>query len=272
MIRDIGGVEDTKVDECNSAQDAKTQKRIRVLLFGKDVELLAPICEKFPQIELVKENPDFIITYGGDGTLISAELKYPNLPKVPILNSSRGHRCIPHPPEYVIKRLAEGTLTPYRYTKLQSLIYLGGKGTPDTVIESLNEIMVEKGRINSALRFKLWIDGISYEGDEREIVGDGFIISTPFGSTAYFSNITRGIFWKGIGVAFMATNEPITHMVLPEETVLQIKITRGPAILAYDNSPEFIPLNTDDIIVARKSPNDAIIYSCGVVRHQSEPF
>lgn len=271
MIRNIGGVEDKKTEENSSIKNKET-KKIKVLLFGKGSEILEPICNKFPQIELVQDHPDFIITYGGDGTLISAELNYPNLPKVPILNSSRGHRCIQHPPEYVIKRLAEGTLTPYRYTKLQCLIYINGKSTPDTTIESLNEVMVEKGKINSALRFKLWIDGISYQGDDREILGDGFIISTPFGSTAYFSNVTRGIFWRGIGVAFMATNEPITHMVLPEEVLLQVKITRGPAILAYDNSPEFIPLHADDIIVARKSPNDAIIYSCGLIKHQSEPF
>ncbi|MCX8066187.1 MAG: hypothetical protein N3G21_13640 [Candidatus Hydrogenedentes bacterium] len=272
MIRNIGGIE-TPENEINLSIDKNlSQSSIRVMLFGNGVESLIPICKKYSRIKLVTENPEFIITFGGDGTLISAELSYPCVPKVPILNSSRGHRCIPHPPEEVIRRLAEGRLIPYRYTKLQCTIYIGGNADPATTIEALNEVIVEKGRINTALRFKLWIDGISYEGNEREILGDGFMISTPFGSTAYFSNVTRGIFWRGIGVAFMATNEPVTHMILPEESVLEVKITRGPAVLAHDNSQEFVALNTGDIIVARKSPQDAIIYSYGILKHQSEPF
>lgn len=272
MIRNIGGIKASDLDTSCSGDEEVSTSTIKVMLFGNGAESLVPLCQKYPQLQLVNEDPDYIITYGGDGTLISAELRYPYIPKVPILNSSRGHRCIPHSPEEVIRRLAEGRLVPYRYTKLQCSIYIGGNREPNTTIEALNEVMVEKGRINSALRFKLWIDGISYEGSDREILGDGFMISTPFGSTAYFSNVTRGIFWRGIGVAFMATNESITHMILPEEAVLQVKITRGPAILAYDNSQEFIPLSTGDIIVARRSPKDAVIYSYGIIKHQSEPF
>jgi len=61
-------------------------------------------------------------------------------------------------------------------------------------------------------------------------------------------------------------------MIVSENTLVEVKITRGPAVLAYDNSPASIPLQAGDILVVKKSPNDATIYSCGVVHKLSEPF
>ncbi len=267
MFNEVGAKKEKR-----GRKQKRNNGRKKILLFGKDIKELAPIVKKFPQLKVVEENPDFVLSYGGDGTLIAAEHTYPHIPKIPILKSLRGYRCIPHPPEEVLKRLVEETLIPYRYTKLLCSVYSGETNVPSYQFEALNEVMVEKGRINTAVRFKLWIDGISYEGENKEILGDGFMISTPFGSTAYFSNVTRGIFWQGIGIAFLATSEPVTHLILSENTLIEVKITRGPAILAYDNVPESIPLEAGDILVVKKSPQDAIIYSCGVVHKPSEPF
>lgn len=272
MFQDVGAIKDSEKTFNPELGKESSPKTKRVLLFGPESDRLIPLINTYPELKLVESNPEYVISFGGDGTLISAELQYPHVPKIPILNSKRGHRCIPHPPEEVIRRLAENRLFAYRYMKLHCSVYLGDKSQPSYQLECLNEVMVQKGRINSALRFKLWIDGISYEGEHKEILGDGFMISTPFGSTAYFCNVTNGIFFRGIGVAFMATNEPVTHMVLPEEAILEVKITRGPAVLAYDNYPQSIALEEGDILIAKRSPHDAIIFSCGVPVHLSEPF
>ncbi|GEM_PF-183600 len=271
MYKEVGAIKEKrgKRQKKNKKQN-NTEKKI--LLFGKDTKEILPLFKKFPQLKIVQESPDYVLSYGGDGTLLASEYAYPHIPKIPILKSLRGHRCIPHPPEEVLKRLAEEKLVAYRYMKLFCSVYPEGANHPSHQFEALNEVMVEKGRINTAVRFKIWIDGISYEGENKEILGDGFMISTPFGSTAYFANVTRGIFWNGIGIAFLATSEAVTHMILSEDTLVEVKITRGPAVLAYDNAPDSIPLQAGDVLVVKKSLQDTIIYSCGVIHKLSEPF
>ena len=247
------------------------EKAIDVLLFGTDVGDLAPEIREHRNLNLVDSNPGVVVCYGGDGTLLSAELEYPGIPKVPILNSRIGHHCIRHAAGQVIAGLAEGSLAHTKYNKLKCAIHRANVPEPERIITPLNEINVHKGRINSAVRYQLWVDGDPYQ-DGIEILGDGFVICTPFGSSAYFSKITRGIFTKGIGIAFKATNQQINHLVIPTEGVYRVLITRGPATLAFDSSQDYVPLDAGDELVVHKHPDGAEILTIGPVRRLSEPF
>jgi NAD+ kinase len=244
---------------------------LRVLLYGAEAQHLAPLVQRHANLTLVEAEPDVVVSYGGDGTLLAAELAYPGLPKVPVLNSTRGHRCIPHPPDEVIALLADGALVSNIYTKLECAIYRNTTPEPQKIITPLNEIMVLKGHVNSAVRYKLWVNGDPYEGG-LEILGDGVIVCTPFGSTAYFSKVTRGVFRQGIGVAFMASAEHVSHIVVPEDSVIRLLITRGPAVLAYDNSEDRLPVDAGDELAVLKHPRGATILACGFVRRLAEPF
>lgn len=242
----------------------------RVLLFGGDAEVLRPEVEQYASLRVVAAEPEVVICYGGDGTLLAAELQYPGLPKVPILNSRRGHRCIPHLPHEVIAGLAEGRLIANNYTKLECVV--ARQGAPqEKPLTALNEFSVHMGRINSAVRFRLFINDQPYE-DGFEILGDGFLVCTPFGSTAYFCQITHGIFTTGIGIAFKATTEHVNHLVLPSSVVLRAEITRGPAVLAYDSAQDYHTLEEGDAITVRKHPQGATILTCGPVKRLDEPF
>lgn len=243
----------------------------KVLLFGAESHLLRPEVEKHPGLRLVDEDADVVVCYGGDGTLLSAELQYPGLPKVPILNSKVGHHCIRHAPGEVLEALAAGRLTRNEYKKLACAIHRAGRTEPERILTPLNEIVVSKGRVNAAVRWQLWINGEPYE-DAAEIIGDGLVVCTPFGSTAYFRNITRGVFSRGLGVAFIAISHQVNHIVLPSDSVVRVLIARGPALLACDCAPEDIPLEAGDELVCRKHPQGAIILTCGPVRRLNEPF
>jgi len=243
----------------------------RVLLFGAEAHKLRTEIEKYDNLELVSEEPEVIVCYGGDGTLLGAEFHYPGLPKVPILNSHRGHRCIPHPPGEVIAGLARGELVQNEYTKLSCEVRRKGAGQPDAHFTALNEFSVHMGRINSAVRFKMFINDEPYDGG-IEILGDGFLVCTPFGSTAYYSKLTRGVFTKGIGIAFKATTEHTNHLVLPSDVEIRILITRGPAELAYDSAPETITLEEGDELLLQKHTHGATILTCGPVKRLDEPF
>lgn len=244
---------------------------MRVALFGAEADRLRPEMGRYPKLELTDSRPEVVVCYGGDGTLLSAELAWPGVPKVPIRNSRRGHRCIAHPPEAVIERLAQDRLFRSRYTKLECAVRHADDAEPMCSLAAMNEFNVHMGHINSAVRFRLWMNDEPYLAG-AEIIGDGFLISTPFGSTAYFNQITRGVFHTGIGLALKSTTQHTSHVITPEDTVFRFLVTRGPAVLAFDNSPEYFDLEAGDELQVRRHDHPAVLLTWEPMPHQNDAF
>jgi NAD+ kinase len=135
----------------------------------------------------------------------------------------------------------------------------------------MNEFNVHMGNINSAVRLKVWIDDEAF-ADGDEIIGDGVVVSTPFGSTAYFNQITRGIFYSGFGIAFKNTTELTSHLVVPDRVTIRVLITRGPAMLAYDNCPDYIKLDEGDMLAMVKHATPATILTWQPMSHPTDAF
>lgn len=252
---------------------------MKILLFGADADRLTSQIAQYDNLEMVDENPDAVICYGGDGTILSAELEWPCIPKVPIRNSRRGFKCLPHPLEDVLSKLASGHLVRSEYLKLECALHHHEQeqAAPVGFLTAINEFNVHMGRINSAVRFKIWIDDEPYTLSPRfdaddEIVGDGFLVCTPFGSTAYFNQITRGMFRAGLGIAFKYTAAQANHIIVPETSEIRVRITRGPAVLAFDNSPMYYDLEEDDELVIRKHEKSAILLTCDAMSYPSDRF
>ena len=243
----------------------------RVTLFGNKADEIRSEFDKYPEFAVGDEDPDFVVCYGGDGTLLTAERRWPGVPKVPIRNSRRGKRCIAHPAPLVIQRLARGQLAPTEYMKLECSLRRAKQSEPAHRLVAMNEINVHMGRINAALRFRMWLDDEPY-GTDPEIIGDGFLISTPFGSTAYFNHLTRGVFHAGLGIAFKATTEQTHHLVAHEDATIRVSITRGPGVLGYDNCPDYIDLEEGDELLTRRHPHPAIVLTWSPMKYQSDAF
>lgn len=248
-----------------------SRKHLRVCLFGAHAQDLQPEIASHHNLEVVEEKPDAVISYGGDGTLLAAELLWPGVPKVPILNSNRGHRCIPHPAGDVLAHLAAGSLVEQHYTKLECFVRRAGHPEPRCHVTALNEVNVHMARINSAVRFKAWLNQAPLDGGV-EILGDGFLLCTPFGSTAYFNKLTRCVFWEGLGIAWNAANRNTSHYVVPETAEIRVAITRGPALLAFDSADKFFELEAGDELEARKHAEGATLLTYGPVQVPSLPF
>jgi len=244
---------------------------MKVVLFGANSDDLKEEVVKYPDLVPVSADPDTVICYGGDGTLLTAEHEWPCVPTVPIRNSRRGNRFIAHPAAEVIERLATDALVRTEYLKIECTLRRAGDVEPDTPLMAMNEFNLHMARINSAVRFRMWLDDEPYN-DGQEILGDGFVISTPFGSTAYFNHITRGSFHSGIGIALKSTSEHTNHVIVSDNVVFRIAITRGPATLAYDNSTEFVEIEEGDEIVVRKHPRPAVIMTWERMKYPSDAF
>ncbi len=92
------------------------------------------------------------------------------------------------------------------------------------------------------------VDGESF----NDVIGDGVVISTAFGSTAYFSSIARKSFKKGIGVAFNNTTIGFKP-VIKENPKILFKLKRNKAYLTSDNHSKKIILNEGDVVEISKS-------------------
>lgn len=196
------------------------------------------------------ESPDFIIVIGGDGTILKAERDYPNIPKITFRDSDIGSKCkySLNDFEKVINKIADRKYKIITESKLRLQNY------GDTLV-ALNEIQLHNESPMSAVRFSLYLDNkIIFD----TVIGDGVIISTPFGSGGYYKSVTGGkTFTNHIGIGL---NNPYNYKRRPYlvqlNSEIKIKMHRRNGILIADNNPNFIVAkeNNEYIIKLNKNP------------------
>jgi len=243
---------------------------MRVKLVGKNLEDIVPLLVHHG-IELVDHDFELVIPHGGDGALLGAERDFPGVPKFPIRDGRTAPLCACHSYEDQIHDFLAGKLKRSAMTKLVGTCPAG-----QTI--GLNDIFIHNADRVSAVRYRVWINDELYVA---EVVGDGVGVATVHGSTAYYRSITHSIFRVGIGLAFNNSTEPTNHLVLPDDSVIRIEITRGPAIMVADNSPELLSLYQGDQIVIQRAADPAVVYGlsnfmcpkCRLLRHPNQdPF
>ena len=229
---------------------------MRAAVCGRNLEDIYPILESF-EVEIDSSSPDLVISYGGDGILLGAERDYPGIPKCPIRDSRSYPKCEKHSEEKILADLFNGNLEDTDLTKLTA------SNNGDSFCTGVNDIVINRLIISSALRYRLWLDGSLYAS---QIVGDGLVAATPFGSTGYYRSITNSLFHLGMGLAFNNSTEPINHLVLRESTDIKVEIIRGPAVLLADNDPKETKLENGDFVNIRKADHDARIIGLNTFR------
>lgn len=227
---------------------------MRIHIAGRHIDDILPVVER-ADIEIVDENPDLVITHGGDGALLGAERVFPGIPKLPVRDFQTAPRCEEHSSfDKTFDRYLNGDLVK------TELIKIAGSANGKQLV-GINDVFIHNVDRGGALRYRILIDDVPYR---HEIIGDGVGIATVHGSTAYYRSITHSIFKIGIGLAFNNSTEITNHQVLPEDTIIKIRMMRGPAILLADNSPEVITLETGDEVVIKKIPEKAVIHGLDI--------
>ncbi len=195
--------------------------------------------------ELVEENPDFIVCYGGDGTVLFSERKFPGILKL-IIKTSRACRMYDYDLNdlsLLLSRIKAGNYQIHTEMKLETQ----AKGKR---LVGLNEIQVHLKLPIYAVRFSFSVDGKEYD----DLIGDGVVVATSFGSTGYYKATGGESFENGIGVSFNNLHSRnVRSFVVPEDSVINLTVTRGPALLLADNNEDFIELNAGDSASIRKS-------------------
>lgn len=222
----------------------------KVLLFGKNSDSIRHI---IPQhgLEIVYDQPDVIISYGGDGTLLSAERKYPSIPKLPIRDSKVCKKCPLHTTEELLSILSAGKLNFKYFPKLEAK-----SGNEDII--AINDIVIRNITPMHALRFNIYKSG--QQIGPKVIIGDGIVATTPFGSSGYYQSITRQTLESGFAVAFNNTTQHLEPMKFTPIQDVKVMIIRGPGSLSSDNNPKIYPLKENDEVKIFASIHKAQIF------------
>lgn len=229
---------------------------MKLLLYGKNALTLKEFILQLG-FEVVEENPDVVISYGGDGTLLTSERLYPGIPKLPIRDSKVCKKCSNHTNEILLESLFNNKIELKEVSKLETE-FEGNK------LFALNDIVLRNAAAFHAIRFKIYIN--DFVISDKIIIGDGIVASTPFGSTGYYQSITRSTFDLNFKMAFNNTVISMKPIEFSEIDQVKIEIVRGPAQLTCDNNPEVIELVEGNVFIIHSSTQKAKIYSAESLR------
>ncbi|MBP5641347.1 MAG: hypothetical protein J6X55_17855 [Victivallales bacterium] len=229
---------------------------VKVAVVGRNLDDLMPILKDFP-VQIVTQEPDLVISYGGDGSLLGSEQKYPSIPKFPLRDFRQNPKCPCHDERTVLQQLFNGQLKTSLLCKLHAEL-------PDGMtLTGINDIVLSNLHVSSAIRYRLWLNGELFRG---QIVADSLVVSTPFGSTGYFHSITRGTIQTGLGLAFSNSMDLNGFTIVPQDTVIDVELLRGPAHVAADNDPRVCQLKNGARIRIKISPTPTPAYGIDIFR------
>jgi len=207
---------------------------------------------------------DLVIVLGGDGSLLGvARLSGPRpVPVVGIhhgdfgfLTDAAGGDLF----ETLKKVLSDDCLVQQR-TMLEVKVRRGGRVLSRA--QALNDVVVARGSLSRMLTLEVSID------DEflSEYLGDGLIVATPTGSTAYSLSAGGPVVEPTMNAMVVTPISPHTlssrPVVVPDKSTVSICATTDcdDAALTVDGQESF-PLEPDDVVEITKSRNRAAIMS-----------
>ena len=162
----------------------------KIFIFKNDVPRSLEIAEilksKLQSYEISEtddpEKADMIINIGGDGTLLSLMQKH-EFPTVPVAGINTGHlgffqEIAPSEIDKLLEHFNKGKLKVQPYNIVKADIHF--KDGTDIAHRALNEFVI-KGQGTHPVHLNISIN----ESFIEKFSGDGIIVSTPAGSTAY---------------------------------------------------------------------------------------
>ena len=202
------------------------------------------------------KNASLIITLGGDGTILHLA-KLAALHRIPMLGINMGGLGF-------LAELEVGSLETLRSLKggefpveermmLDVSVLRDGKQIYTNM--GLNDAVIREGPISHVIHLKISSDGKHL----ADIAGDGAIIATPTGSTAYSLSAGGPVVEPGAQTMLLTPicthNMRFSSYVLSPDHTLTVELERNgrkPVYLFVDESRAF-PLRSNDIIQIRRS-------------------
>lgn len=195
---------------------------------------------------------DLIIVVGGDGSVLGAARTLVDL-KVPMLGVNRGHLGLltdvsPSDLRESLEKIVEGRYSIEQRTMLEVRVTRDNDdGVGELIGQSLatNETVIHSGMMAHMMVFKVSIDN-RYMYTLR---GDGIIINTPTGSTAYSLSAGGSIIEPHLDVLALVPMFPqslnCSPIIIPGKSNIKIEFE------CTDNIAELIAINCDGQVTMR---------------------
>jgi hypothetical protein len=219
---------------------------LKVAIIGKSKKKIIKLKSilRLYDLEYSEDAPDFVISYGGDGMFLISERIFPFVPKILMRDSKLCNNCTNLSPEEIIEKLSKKDYVIEEIIKIKAVVETSS-GLRELI--GVNDVVIRNFLPTSAIRFQYKINEGEYSS---ELVGDGIVIATPFGSNkgAYFHSITKTSVKDKIGIAFNNTTIHHHNKIIEINDKIEIKLNRGDPILVSDNNHDYIPLSKESIV------------------------
>ena len=207
--------------------------------------------------DLSEMDVDFIVTVGGDGTILRAAMLMHD-PETPILGVNLGRRgflteVTPSEAKLALSRILEGDYSLDECMKLSSC----SPGHNGTFPDSLNEVLVASSLPSKILDLRLNVDSEHI----IDIQSDGIIIATPTGSTAYSLSAGGSIIAPDVPAMIITTICPYSYfrsLVAPLTSCITIELLKPKAdALAIIDGRSHTALKPRSVVEVQISPHRA---------------
>lgn len=247
---------------------------MRIALFGNNstqetTDQIRRLLVNIEGVEVVDENPEMVLSIGGDGTFLRAAAKI-GISGVPILGVNAGHLgFLADVPLSDAASVLPMVLSERRYQVEQRAmlsIDIPGCRQPYQSF-ALNEVAILKRDQSSMVSVRVYVDGNLL----NQYDGDGLVIATPTGSTAYAMSAGGPILEPQSGCWVIVPIAPHSltcrPMVIRDDRPLEIQVESRNSLylVAIDGTP--LHLTTQYSLRLSRSEK-----SIGVVRREDSTF
>jgi NAD+ kinase len=205
--------------------------------------------------ETIGKNADLAVVIGGDGTMLAAARNLVGR-RVPLVGINQGRvgfmTDIGHDDmQQGIGAILEGKYSLEERALLDAEIIRDGKSVLRTV--ALNEAVVGKGSQGRLIEFELSIDGEFV----YRLRGDGVIVATPTGSTAYALSAQGPILHPAVPALALVPLNPHTLSARPvsvsDRSVVEIALVRALDARAHFDGVALTDMAEGDRLILRRS-------------------
>ena len=219
-------------------------------------------------IEELIPGKDLLICFGGDGTILHVANCFIKS-SVPVLGINVGAlgfltEVKPREAEEELSRIFKGEYTIEERLMIRARIRRGGKREPE-VMQGLNDIVIARENLARYLKVNILADGEAL----MEYSGDGVIVSTPTGSTAYSLSAGGPLVYPTLDsfviTPLCAHGLLMRPIVLPSDKKISIKLVSEKemkrAVITADGQRHTEIISDDEITIERSPLSFPLIVS-----------